>query len=308
MWAPPQPTVRVRGESSRRRPKRQVRSAAAAAGEEGCGTAIERTENEREERGGNERTSGGGVGGNHRGGQTLLRPRAAALPSVRPSVRAPRGLRPGPLSPLLAAPASVRSHLGVGPLAPPLPRLPILLETLERDGDLRRGISIPRYFWNRKARISCMHHAGLSFSEVDWEDKFHFLLEIPFTVREFGRPERLLSNSYHFVRTTTTATEEREGERERERERERKRGIARARSGAPARTLVGGPIRHPLPPSVHQSAVGRKRSIPLAAAALCCSFLVVAVEVAVVMIVRSLARVDSADLNSTDSHFLLCLL
>ena len=234
MWAPPQPTVRVRGESSRRRPKRQVRSAAAAAaaGEEGCGTAIERTENEREERGGNERTSGGGVGGNHRGGQTLLRPRAAALPSVRPSVRAPRGLRPGPLSPLLAAPASVRSHLGVGPLAlaPPLPRLPILLETLERDGDLRRGISIPRYFWNRKARISCMHHAGLSFSEVDWEDKFHFLLEIPFTVREFGRPERLLSNSYHFVRTTTTATEEREGERERERERERKK--ERHRAGA----------------------------------------------------------------------------
>ena len=110
------------GRRRRRRRKRERR------GREGCGAAIQRAENERA-------TISGG-GGNHRagaggGGQTFLRPRAAALPSVPPSVlrRAASAPRPA-FSSSSSGGESVRISALVRSLArslatPLLPRLPI---------------------------------------------------------------------------------------------------------------------------------------------------------------------------------------
>ena len=184
---------------------------------EGCGTAIERA------RAGGRRTS--------ERASVLQTPTAAGTtataahglfspdrPTERPTDRGPPLLRPfvrrailarrrpGPLS----SEFSARSHLGVGPLARSLLGLPTpgLLIFLGLEGRLQRSASF-REFQDDK------------FFKMIQQSESYSLSKLAISA-SFLRPERLSSNSYHFVPPLGP----------RERERRERGGGRRYRAGA----------------------------------------------------------------------------
>ena len=214
-----------------------------------------------------ERATNSDGGGNHRdgGARTFLpRPPDRATdrgpPLLRPFVR--RAIlarrRPGPLS----SEFSARSHLGVGPLARSLLGLPTpgLLIFLGLEGRLQRSASF-REFQDDK------------FFKMIQQSESYSLSKLAISA-SFLRPERLSSNSYHFVPPLGP----------RERERRERGGGRRYRAGAlcPLPLSLSAAPSFTRPQSIREREGGKGESDPFlwrrgggedeTATALCCSW------------------------------------